>query len=181
MSSFALKIAEIRYGILEGKQLYSTSTKQQNYKVRPGPDWVTTAEWKRNAPSERRLSRSRFKNWSGICLSAWEAQIPHKRRDVVFVSETPVIQNPSQWDCAQPWNCTLQEMSAVTGGTTAAALTPTSMRPIGAAFQSMSAQFGEIFLFCLFLGCTTAFRMFSAACEHFKTDLIEQIWDPFTQ
>ena len=27
-------------------------------------------------------------------------------RDVVLVSETPIIQNSNQWDCARAWNCT---------------------------------------------------------------------------
>lgn len=60
------------------------------------------------------LLSSMFMKRSGTCLPAGKHRYPPRRRDVVFVSETPVIQNPSQWDCAQPWNCTLQEVSAVT-------------------------------------------------------------------
>lgn len=44
-----------------------------------------------------------FMKLSGTWVPAGKHRYPPRRRDVVFVSETPVIQNPSQWDRAQLW------------------------------------------------------------------------------
>lgn len=73
-------------------------------------DW-DQVKWKFNTSK-----RSTLWNDLGSVCQPGGGQRNTCRRDV-DVNKTTVMQNPSQWELVQLWNCTLQEMSAPTNRT----------------------------------------------------------------